>query len=102
MAGTNAALRGCVNDVRSMYHLLKDHYGFAPGDLHCLIDEDPNADPSKLPTGANIKNSLKQLVAASQPGDVLVFHFSGHGTQVRSRAWTPASAPATALQALLH
>lgn len=27
---------------------------------------------------------LRELVAASQPGDVLFFHFSGHGTQVRA------------------
>lgn len=84
-AGTNAALRGCVNDVRSMFAMLRDCYGFEPGSMICLIDEDPNAPAAKLPTGANIKNNLKQLVAASQPGDVLFFHFSGHGTQVRNR-----------------
>lgn len=65
--------------------MLRDQYGFEPGSMICLIDEDPNAPAAKLPTGANIKNNLKQLVAASQPGDVLFFHFSGHGTQVRHR-----------------
>ena len=34
------------------------------------------------PTGANIKAELKKLVQASKPGDVAVFSFSGHGTQV--------------------
>lgn len=34
------------------------------------------------PTGANIRNALQKLVASTDPGDVLVLHFSGHGTQV--------------------
>lgn len=29
-----------------------------------------------------LQAKLKELVAASRPGDVLFFHFSGHGTQV--------------------
>jgi hypothetical protein len=31
------------------------------------------------PTGANIKSKLRELVEASQNGDLLFFHFSGHG-----------------------
>lgn len=67
-----------------MYGMLRDHYGFEPANMRCLIDEDPNAAADKLPTGANIKKNLTELVAASKPGDVLFFHFSGHGTQVRA------------------
>jgi hypothetical protein len=31
---------------------------------------------------AALQRHLSELVAASQPGDVLFFHYSGHGTQV--------------------
>ena len=40
------------------------------------------------PTGKNIKLRLRELVMASKPGDVLVLHFSGHGTQVPAEAGT--------------
>jgi hypothetical protein len=30
-----------------------------------------------------LQRRLSQMVTTSQPGDVLVFHYSGHGTQVR-------------------
>lgn len=29
-----------------------------------------------------LQKHLTELVAASQPGDVVFFHYSGHGTQV--------------------
>lgn len=83
VAGTQAALRGCINDVRAMYAMLRNHYGFEPANMRCLIDEDPKAAADKLPTGANIKKSLAAIVAAAAPGDILFIHFSGHGTQVR-------------------
>ncbi|MBA0766268.1 hypothetical protein Gotri_015325, partial [Gossypium trilobum] len=36
-------------------------------------------DPYKIPTKQNIRKGLKWLVYGCQPGDSLVFHFSGHG-----------------------
>jgi hypothetical protein len=33
-----------------------------------------------------LQHRLSELVAASQPGDVLFFHYSGHGTQVNPPA----------------
>ncbi|KHG19690.1 Metacaspase-1 -like protein [Gossypium arboreum] len=38
-------------------------------------------EPSKIPTKQNIRKALKWLVYGCQPGDSLVFHFSGHGTR---------------------
>eukprot|EP00892_Ulva_mutabilis_P009241 jgi/Ulvmu1/668/UM010_0039.1 len=77
--GTQAALRGCVNDVTSMNKMITTHYGFDPANIKILIDTDPNQEK---PTGANIKKYLKAIVAAVAPGDILFIHFSGHGTQV--------------------
>ena len=44
-----------------------------------MIDTNQNGT---LPTGKNIKDGLYDLVAGSVPGDVLVFHFSGHGMPI--------------------
>ena len=36
-----------------------------------------------FPTKRNIRNALRWLVEGSRAGDSLVFHYAGHGTQVR-------------------
>eukprot|EP00051_Salpingoeca_urceolata_P019870 m.294050 g.294050 ORF g.294050 m.294050 type:complete len:564 (-) comp19500_c0_seq1:48-1739(-) len=77
--GTNAALRGCVNDVFSMKELLIDVKGFQAANIKVLIDTDKSYEQ---PTGWNIKRALKQLVGGASKGDVIFVHFSGHGTQV--------------------
>lgn len=41
-------------------------------------------DPYKIPTKENIRMALFWLVQGCQPGDSLVFHYSGHGSQQRS------------------
>ena len=40
--GTNAALNGCVNDVKSINNLLTNRFGFSPDDIQILIDTDQN------------------------------------------------------------
>lgn len=77
--GTKHQLRGCVNDCLNIRGVLEEFYGFAPENIHTLLESDPG---NGLPTGANIKRKLSELVAESQPGDTLVFTYSGHGTQV--------------------
>lgn len=65
-------LHGCVNDANAMEAVLRDHYSFTQ--IHKILDN--NA------TTANIKAGLNWLVSGAQPGDVLVFHYSGHGSQI--------------------
>ncbi len=48
-----------------------------------MIDTDKNY---VQPTGRNMKQKLKELVDQSQSGDILVFHFSGHGARPAARA----------------
>ncbi|GIL72976.1 hypothetical protein Vretimale_4621 [Volvox reticuliferus] len=79
--GTNAALRGCINDVWGMKAILEDHYGFQPSDIIVMIDTDSGY---LKPTGKNIKAKISEMVAASQDGDICFLHFSGHGTQIPS------------------
>ena len=82
-AGTPHELRGCINDVLAMRDTLVARFGFAPGDIAVLTDDDRSA--AVLPTGANIKRALADMVARAAPGDVLFFHYSGHGTLVPHR-----------------
>ena len=71
-------LRGCLNDIRQVSDLLCMHFGFAAdGELELLTD-------ARATTSA-IVNRLHWLLEGATAGDVLVFHYSGHGSQVRDR-----------------
>eukprot|EP00747_Dinoflagellata_sp_TGD_P118799 gnl/TRDRNA2_/TRDRNA2_172893_c7_seq29.p1 gnl/TRDRNA2_/TRDRNA2_172893_c7~~gnl/TRDRNA2_/TRDRNA2_172893_c7_seq29.p1 ORF type:complete len:354 (-),score=46.04 gnl/TRDRNA2_/TRDRNA2_172893_c7_seq29:57-1022(-) len=75
--GTRAQLRGCINDVNNIRRLLIDSFGWQPSTIRTLTDDDRSA----MPTRQNIEAALRWLVDGVQPGDVLFFHFSGHGAQ---------------------
>jgi hypothetical protein len=64
-----------VNDVRQMSETLKSRFGF-PGDGNMRILTDARA------TTRAILDGLAWLTAGTSPGDSLVFHYSGHGSQV--------------------
>ncbi len=71
-----ANLRGCVNDMESLATLLVSKYGFDEPDIRArmLLNE--------AATAAAITTGLHNLLQGSQAGDVLVFAFGGHGTQI--------------------
>jgi hypothetical protein len=70
-------LNGCLNDVAQMESVLERHFAFdAPGAITVLLDE--------AATTRAIRTGLARL-ADARPGDVLVFHYSGHGSQVPDR-----------------
>jgi len=71
-------LRGCVNDVLLMRETLARHYGFTdPGNVRTLTDRHATTEA--------ILESLAWLVDGAESGDSLVFHYSGHGSQVPDR-----------------
>lgn len=70
-------LNGCVNDVGNMRHILKTYLGFSNNDIRVVVDS--RADKQ------GILYRLEYMVDKAQPGDVMVFHFSGHGSQIRDR-----------------
>jgi hypothetical protein len=72
--GTGHALRGCVNDAKNMERMLRDAFGFS--DIKLLLDLDATTDA--------IKVGMKWLTNGASPGDVLVMHYSGHGSQLPS------------------
>lgn len=73
--GTRDQLSGCINDVLTIEQLIRSNYQNAQ--LELLTD-----DTSEKPTRDNILQKLRQLVSTSQPGDILIFSYSGHGIQV--------------------
>ena len=80
LVGINAysdgnALNGCVTDVRSMALLLEHRYGFDSKNIKLLTDAQA--------TRQGILSAFEtHLIAQARPGDVVVFHFSGHGSRV--------------------
>ena len=76
---TGNELHGCINDVESMNKVLVHRFGFEPDDIQVLTDV-PGAPV--MPTGANIRLALRRMVDRAEPGDVLFFHYSGHGTLI--------------------
>lgn len=69
-----ADLRGCVNDVKNMQAVLTKYYGFAKGDIETLLDF--------AATKKAIESAIRTLVRGGRRGDVLLVHFSGHGSNV--------------------
>ncbi|MBD2329110.1 caspase family protein [Alkalinema sp. FACHB-956] len=72
-------LQGCLSDVAMQYNLLRYRYGFAPENIRILTDETP-----EKPTRANILRAFEEhLIAQVKPGDIAIFHYSGHGGLMR-------------------
>lgn len=80
-ANTKNELRGCINDVEAMRDLLVDRFGFDVSDIVILTDA-PGA--KVLPTGTNIRQALKDMIDRALSGDIIFFHYSGHGTLIPS------------------
>jgi hypothetical protein len=72
--GTGSALYGCINDVNAVNAHLNSK-GFT-----CQLITDNTA---LKPTRESILNEFKLLLVNAVAGDVLVFHYSGHGSYVR-------------------
>ncbi|MCC7261843.1 MAG: caspase family protein [Candidatus Latescibacteria bacterium] len=69
-------LRGCENDVNMTRKLLIERYGFPEQNVKVLLNGDA--------TAAEILRSIKEwLVKPVKPEDIVYFHFSGHGSQVK-------------------
>ncbi len=69
----SAALQGCLTDVDLQRELLIYRFGFQPSDIMTLTDQ--QATRSQIETAF-----IEHLAKPSQAGDVIVFHFSGHGS----------------------
>ncbi|EPR61345.1 ICE family protease (caspase) p20 domain-containing protein [Toxoplasma gondii GT1] len=77
--GTDAELRGCVNDVHRMKNLLCSVYGFHDSSTTLVALTDDSRNSLYRPTRNNILKAMHWLTIDNRPGDALFFHFSGHG-----------------------
>ncbi len=71
----DSPLKGCVNDVTLQYYLLVHRFGFSPQDILVVSDE-------KATRQGILEAFEEHLIAQAKPGDVVVFHYSGHGSRV--------------------
>lgn len=69
-----ADLRGCVNDVKDLSAALIECHGFKKKDIGVLLDG--------AATQKAMKAGIKSLLKGAKKGDVLVLHYSGHGSNV--------------------
>ena len=75
---TRAELHGCINDVNNMQQVLVKQYGFKLEDI-LMLNEDQ--DKSQWPYKKVIIEGLQWLYKDAKAGDLLFFHYSGHGSQ---------------------
>lgn len=72
----DAGLRGCETDVALQRELLVHRFGFQSSDILTLTNQQA--------TRNGILEAIAQhLVAQAHPGDVVLLHFSGYGSQVQ-------------------
>ncbi len=72
-------LSGCLTDVELQQHLLIHRFGFNPDDIMIVAD-----NANFKPTRENIIQAFENhLIEQAKPGDVVVFHYSGHGSLVK-------------------
>ncbi|XP_042492261.1 metacaspase-3-like isoform X2 [Macadamia integrifolia] len=77
--GKRFELKGSINDVNCMRYFLVQRMGFPNESVLVLTEDEPN--PDQIPTKRNIQKALQWLIHDCKPGDSLVFHYSGHGSQ---------------------
>lgn len=73
--GKFADLEGCVNDVQTMKALLIGKFEFPEKNIFVLTD-------SNATRAAIMAAFRRHLIANAGPGDIVVFHYSGHGSQM--------------------
>ena len=69
-----ANLSGCVQDAVNLARILCERFQFAREDLVILLNEQATRD--------RILAELAALAQRAQPDDVVVVHYSGHGSQI--------------------
>lgn len=70
-----APLYGCVTDVELQRELLIHRFGFNPANILTVTDAQA--------TREGILQAFEEhLIKQAKPGDIAVFHYSGHGSQV--------------------
>lgn len=81
--GSAYPLKGCVNDANLIADTLTNNFGFTDAkNRRMLTDESA--------TTAAMLERLEWLVADAEPGDILWFSYSGHGSQMVNQKYDDA------------
>lgn len=88
-----SSLRGCLTDVEMQYELLVHRFGFLPEDIKIISDPLDGILSDRVtapPTRENILGAFEDhLIAQAQADDIVVFHYSGHGSTVKENNGIP-------------
>jgi len=69
-----ADLRGCVNDVENVRDMLLRWFDFPRSGIRTVTDGRATQD--------RIKESMAKIIGSARPGDVVLIHYSGHGSNI--------------------
>lgn len=69
-------LKGCLNDTELQRTLLIDRLNFQPQDILTLTDQ-------QATRSAIIRAFETHLIQQAQPNDIVLIHFSGHGSRIQ-------------------
>ncbi|AFY77324.1 Caspase domain-containing protein [Pleurocapsa sp. PCC 7327] len=72
----STSLKGCLTDVELQQELLVHRFGFKSQDILTLTGQQAGREAIE-------SAFLEHLIEQATPGDVVVFHFSGYGRQVK-------------------
>lgn len=73
----HSQLRGCENDVAAVRHMLVTTFKFPPENVRVLVSEEATEEA--------VRAALEKLLDDCGEGDIVVFHFSGHGSQMAAK-----------------
>lgn len=68
-------LYGCENDSRAIHSVLLDPFGFPPENITQVLNGEA--------TRERILEEFEKLIEATQPGDIVVTHYAGHGSYMK-------------------
>jgi hypothetical protein len=69
-----ADLEGAENDVERVRHLLESRFEFRPENMIVLVNDEA--------TREGILGAFERLIDQTRRGDIVVFHYSGHGSKM--------------------
>lgn len=76
--GSSLSLRGPINDVALMKHMLEDRFGVPNAKIAILTEKEKE---TYLPTKANIEREFRRLAESAIPGEQIVILLAGHGSR---------------------
>jgi hypothetical protein len=76
------SLQGCINDVLKVKAMLIANYGFSENEIVVMRDDYPLSNPL-YPSAINMDLQITKWVDTSNSTELLYFHYSGHGSNVK-------------------